>query len=68
MPPKSRLGGALLLAPGRAAEPLLRQGYERMNQRASRSPPLHPVHRTEALERLVQLSDAWGKPDEAAKR
>jgi hypothetical protein len=68
MPPKSRLGGALLLAQVRAAEPLLRQGYERMNQREARIPPIHQVHRTEALERLVQLYDAWGKPDEAAKR
>jgi serine/threonine protein kinase/tetratricopeptide (TPR) repeat protein len=50
-----------------AAEPLLRQGYEGMKQHAAKIPAHSKVHLTEALERLVQLYEAWDKKDEAAK-
>jgi hypothetical protein len=44
-----------------AAEPLLLNGYKGLRQTAAQIP------RRDTLERLVQLYDAWGKPDEAAK-
>ena len=55
------------------AQPLLLQGYEGMKQREAKTPgadsPDSPpeVRLTQALERLVQLYDAWDKPDEVAK-
>jgi eukaryotic-like serine/threonine-protein kinase len=49
------------------AEPLLVQGYEQMMQRADKIPPEGKTRPTEALQRLVDLYTAWGKPDEAAK-
>ncbi len=55
------------------AQPLLLQGYEGMKQREAKTPGADradspaKVRLTEALERLVQLYDAWDKPDEAAK-
>jgi len=49
------------------AEPLLLQGYEGLKQRAAQVPAHHKRRLLEALERLVQLYDAWGKPEEAAK-
>jgi serine/threonine protein kinase/tetratricopeptide (TPR) repeat protein len=65
---QSLLGGALLLQKKYAdAEPLLRQGFEGMNQRAATIPRIFQARRTDALRRLVQLYDAWGKADEAAK-
>jgi tetratricopeptide (TPR) repeat protein len=64
----SMLGGALLgqgqFAP---AEPLLLGGYQGMKQREDKIPPEGKVRLTEALERLVQLYDAWGKKDQADK-
>jgi tetratricopeptide (TPR) repeat protein len=49
------------------AESLLLQGYEGTKKRKGEI-PLHDRFRlTEALEGLVQLYDAWHKPDEAAK-
>jgi eukaryotic-like serine/threonine-protein kinase len=66
---RALLGGVLLGQQKYAdAEPLLRNGYEGL-----RRP--HPgivrqvkdVVLRDALERLVQLYDAWDKPDEAAK-
>jgi len=42
-----------------AAELLLLQGYE--------PPQAKDLRLREALERLVQLYDAWGKPDKAAE-
>jgi serine/threonine protein kinase/tetratricopeptide (TPR) repeat protein len=50
------------------AEPPLLAGYEGLKARADsiRAPERTPLL-TGALERLVQLYDAWGKPDEAAK-
>jgi tetratricopeptide (TPR) repeat protein len=65
---KSLLGGTLLGQSKYAeAEPLLLQGYEGMKQRETKLAPEGKVRQTQALERLVQLYDAWGKKDEAAK-
>jgi tRNA A-37 threonylcarbamoyl transferase component Bud32 len=65
---KSLLGGALLGQQKYAeAEPLLKQGYEGMKQREAKIPAHAKKSLTEALDRLVQLYDAWGKPDEADK-
>ena len=51
------------------AEPLLIESCQGLQQRqASLSPSLNAPRRiTEALERLVQLYDAWGKPAQAAE-
>ena len=49
------------------AEPLLVQGYEGMQQREAAIPPEGKIRLNEALQRLVDLYTAWGKPDEAAK-
>ena len=49
------------------AEPLLVQGYEGIQQRADKIPHEGKTRPTEALQRLVDLYTAWGKPDEAAK-
>jgi serine/threonine protein kinase len=66
---RSALGAALLFQQRYAdAEPLLRAGYEGLRQRADTLPSEvgnQPLR--EALERLAQLYDAWGKPDEAAR-
>jgi hypothetical protein len=37
-----------------------------MKQREATIPPVAKVRLTEALERLVQLYDTWGKPEQAA--
>ena len=47
------------------AEPLPLAGYEGMKQREAKIPAQGKVRLTEALERLVQLYDAWGKPEQA---
>jgi tetratricopeptide (TPR) repeat protein len=63
---KSTLGGSLLGQQKYAeAEPLLQQGYEGMKACGKTIPPANQPFRTEALERLVQLYDAWGKKDQA---
>ncbi len=49
------------------AEPLLLQGYEGMKKQAAKIPPPNRHRLTEALEPLVRLYDAWGKPAAAAK-
>jgi TolA-binding protein len=49
------------------AEPLLVRGYEGMKQREAQIPAGYKAHLSEALERLVQLYDATGQTDEAAK-
>jgi hypothetical protein len=49
------------------AEPLLKGGYEAMQQREAKIHPQGRSRLTEALERLVPLYEAWGKKDEAAK-
>jgi serine/threonine protein kinase/Tfp pilus assembly protein PilF len=65
---KSLLGESLLGQQKYAeAERLLTQGYDGLKQRAAQIPPQAQSRLREALDRLVQLYDAWGKPDEAAK-
>ena len=65
---KSMLGGALAGQQKYAdAEPLLLAGYEGMKQREATIPPQGKVRVREAVERLVNLYDAWGKKDEADK-
>jgi len=49
------------------AEPLLLQGYQGMKKREAKIPKDATVRLTQALERLVQLYDAWGKKDKAAE-
>jgi hypothetical protein len=44
--------------------PLL-QGYEGLKQRQDKIDPRSQARPTEALERLVQLYDAWGQKDQA---
>ncbi len=64
---KSGLGEALLDQKKFAeAEPLLVSGYEGMKQRKDKIPAQDMPRLNKALERLVRLYDAWGKPDEAA--
>jgi tetratricopeptide (TPR) repeat protein len=63
---RSLLGGSLLGQQKYAeAEPLLLQGYEGLKQRETKMPANAKVRLTEALERLVQLYDAWQKKDKA---
>jgi hypothetical protein len=64
---QSLLGGALLGQEKYAdAEPLLRHGYEGMKEHETQIPMKAQRRLTEALERLVQLYEAWGKSDQAA--
>jgi serine/threonine protein kinase/tetratricopeptide (TPR) repeat protein len=63
---KSLLGGSLLGQKKYAeAEPLLLSGYEGLKQREEKIPPIRKVCLREALDRVVQLYDAWGKKDKA---
>jgi Flp pilus assembly protein TadD/tRNA A-37 threonylcarbamoyl transferase component Bud32 len=63
---RSLLGGSLLGQKKYAeAEPVLLAGYEGLRRREDRIPPQAQGQLTEALERLVQLYDAWGKKDKA---
>jgi WD40 repeat protein/tetratricopeptide (TPR) repeat protein len=63
---KQMLGGALLgQKQYAAAEPLLRDGYEGLKQRAERIPPLWKQSIAEVLARLITLAEATNKPDEA---
>jgi hypothetical protein len=66
---RSVLGGALLRQKKyAAAEPLLREGYRGMRQRPVKMPlEWQQARLSEGLIRLVQLYDAWGKKDEAAR-
>jgi serine/threonine protein kinase len=48
-------------------EPLLTQGYEGMKQREKTIPPQSKVRLIEAAERLVELYQATGRKEEAAK-
>ena len=65
---KSLLGGALLGQKKFAdAEPLLLAGYEGMKQRDKTIPEQGKIRLPEAVERLVQLYEATGKKEEAAK-
>jgi len=65
----SMLGGALLNQQKYAdAEPLLLKGYEGMKQRADKIPAqVRTFRMSEAVELLVQLYEATGNKDEAAK-
>jgi tetratricopeptide (TPR) repeat protein len=63
---KSMLGAALLgQKKYNEAEPLLRAGYEGIKQRADKIPPQAKSRPGEALDRLIELAEATGKPDEA---
>jgi tetratricopeptide (TPR) repeat protein len=66
---KCMLGEALLGQKKHAdAEPLLLAGYDGLRQREAEIPVQFRAQRvTEALERLVALYDAWGKPDQASE-
>jgi tetratricopeptide (TPR) repeat protein len=59
--------GASLLGQGEyaQAEPLLLKGYEGMKARAGAIPGGDRKRLAEALDRLVQLYEAWGQPDKA---
>jgi eukaryotic-like serine/threonine-protein kinase len=63
----SLLGGALL-GQGRfaEAEPLSVAGYEGMKAREARIDMPNRFRLSDAAERVVQLYEAWGKPDHAA--
>jgi tetratricopeptide (TPR) repeat protein len=65
---KSLLGGALACQQKFAeAEPLLLKGYAGLLERQADIPVDRDIFLALALERLVQLYDAWGKPDSAAQ-
>jgi tetratricopeptide (TPR) repeat protein len=65
---QSLLGGSLLAQQKYAeAEPLLRGGYDGLKAREQSIPADDRVCLIEALDRLVQLYDAWGKPEQAKK-
>jgi eukaryotic-like serine/threonine-protein kinase len=65
---KSMLGGSLLGQKRYAdAETFLLQGYEGMKQREVQIPKADRASLSEALDRLIDLYDAWGKKDAAAK-
>jgi eukaryotic-like serine/threonine-protein kinase len=65
---QSNLGEILLSRQKYAeAEPLLLQGYQGLKKREAQIPNESKIRLTEALERLVHLYDAWGKPAEADK-
>jgi eukaryotic-like serine/threonine-protein kinase len=65
---QSLLGAALLAQQKYVdAEPLLVQGYDGMKQRADKIPVNAKGCLPEALERLVRLYDATGRPQETAK-
>ncbi len=49
------------------AEPLLLAGYEGMRQREKMIPEQGKIRLLRAVERLVQLNEATGKKDEAAR-
>lgn len=47
------------------AEPLLIAGYEGMKSRSAKIPASAKIRLGEAAGRLVDLYNAWGKPDQA---
>jgi eukaryotic-like serine/threonine-protein kinase len=64
---RSMLGGSLLgQKKYQEAEPLLRSGYKGMKQRQDRTGTKGKQRLKEALERLAQLCQATGRPDQAA--
>jgi serine/threonine protein kinase/tetratricopeptide (TPR) repeat protein len=65
---RSMLGGALLGQQKYAdAEPLLLAGYDGLKEREKTIPPQGRARLPEAVDRLVELYAAWGKPAEAAR-
>jgi serine/threonine protein kinase len=65
---RARLGAALAAQMNYAdAEPLLKEGYAGMKSRQAKAPADCRAALVTALQQLVQLYDAWSKPDEAAK-
>jgi serine/threonine protein kinase len=65
---RSMLGGALLGQKKYGeAEPFVLDGYAGMKKQEKNIPPQGKVRLKEAGERLVDLYEAWGKKDEAAK-
>jgi serine/threonine protein kinase len=65
---RSMLGEALMGQKKYAeAEPLLLEGYRGLKERSKAIPPQGRDRLREALERLVRLYEATGKPDEAAR-
>jgi hypothetical protein len=66
---KALLGAALLSQKKYdVAAPLLADGYRSMKERQAKIPlEQQKIYLPQALERLVQLYDAWAKPNEAAK-
>ena len=65
---RSLLGGSLLGQEKYAeAEPLLLSGYEGMKQREDKIPPAGRPRLVETLQRLVQLYEATGRPDQAVE-
>ncbi len=47
------------------AEPLLLSGYEGIKQREGKISPVDEIRLTEAIQRLVQLYEAWGELEKA---
>jgi non-specific serine/threonine protein kinase/serine/threonine-protein kinase len=65
---KALLGGALLIQAKYAeAEPLLRSGYQGMKERAARAPAVDRGRMREALDWLIELAEAEGDDEAAAK-
>ena len=63
----NRLGGALRgLGRFADAEPLLVAGFEGMDARKSSIPPPYQDRLSKAATRVVQLYEAWCKPEQAA--
>ena len=49
------------------AEPMLLRGYEGMKKREATIPANRKFYVAEAANRLVQLYDAWDRPEDAAR-
>jgi hypothetical protein len=65
---QSMLGEALLEQKKYAqAEPLLLAGYDGLKQRRAKIPLQQLFRLTRAIQRLVRLYTAWGKPEEASR-
>jgi tetratricopeptide (TPR) repeat protein len=64
----SQLGGALL-GQGRYAEaqPLIVRGYEGLKSREAKIPPPAKARLPEAAERVIELYEAWGQPEQATR-
>jgi hypothetical protein len=65
---QSMLGGSLLGQKKYVdAESLLLEGYQGMKQREAQIPKAGQARLREAVDRLIELYDGWGKKDEAAR-